>query len=43
MEAITTIPPSDAYPNGSVVDVLEEGYTYKSKVLLVARVVVASE
>jgi len=25
------------------VDVLEEGYTYKSKVLLVARVVVASE
>jgi len=26
-----------------VVDVLEEGYTYKSKVLLVARVVVASE
>jgi molecular chaperone GrpE (heat shock protein) len=43
MEAITTIPPSEAYPNGSVVDVLEEGYTYKSKVLLVARVVVASE
>ena len=43
MEAITTIPPSDAFPNGSVVDVLEEGYTYKSKVILVARVVVASE
>jgi molecular chaperone GrpE len=43
MEAITTIPPSEAFPNGSVVDVLEEGYTYKSKVILVARVVVASE
>ena len=43
MEAITTIPPSDAFPNGSVVDVLEEGYIYKSKVILVARVVVASE
>ena len=43
MEAITTIPPSDAYPNGTVVDVLEQGYMYKSKVILVARVVVASE
>ena len=43
MEAITTIPPSDAYPNGTVVDVLEQGYMYKSKVILVARVVVAPE
>ena len=43
MEAITTIPPSDAFPNGTVVDVLEQGYMYKSKVILVARVVVASE
>ena len=43
MEAITTIPPSDAFPSGAVVDVLEQGYTYKSKVILVARVVVASE
>ncbi len=43
MEAITTIPPSDAYPYGTVVDVLEQGYMYKSKVILVARVVVASE
>lgn len=42
MEAITTIPPNDNYPNGTVVDVLEQGYMYKSKVLLVARVVVAS-
>ena len=43
MEAITTIPPSEAFPNGTVVDVLEQGYMYKSKVILVARVVVASE
>ncbi len=42
MEAITTIPPSDDFPDGIVVDVLEQGYMYKSKVLLVARVVVAS-
>ncbi len=42
MEAITTIPPNDNFPNGTVVDVLEQGYMYKSKVLLVARVVVAS-
>jgi len=43
MEAITTIPPSEAFPNGTVVNVLEQGYMYKSKVILVARVVVASE
>lgn len=43
MEAIATIPPSDDFPSGTVVDVLEQGYTYKSKVLLVARVVVASD
>ena len=43
MEAITTIPPSEAFPNGTVVDVLEQGYMYKSKVILAARVVVASE
>jgi molecular chaperone GrpE (heat shock protein) len=43
MEAIATIPPSEDFPNGTVVDVLERGYTYKSKVILVARVVVASE
>jgi len=43
MEAIATIPPSDAHPNGTVVDVLEQGYMYKSKVILAARVVVASE
>jgi molecular chaperone GrpE len=43
MEAITTIPASEAYAAGTVVDVLEQGYMYKSKVILVARVVVASE
>ena len=43
MEAITTIPASDAYPSGNVVDVLESGYMYKQRVLLAARVVVASD
>ena len=41
MEAIATIPPSDDHPNGTVVDVLEQGYMYKYKVILAARVVVA--
>lgn len=43
MEAITMIPPSEHYAAGTVVDVLEEGYMYKTKVVTVARVVVASE
>ena len=43
MEAITTIPASEAFPSGRVVDVLESGYMYKQRVLLAARVVVASE
>jgi len=43
MEAITTIPASEAFPSGKVVDVLEQGYMYKAKVVVVARVVVASE
>jgi molecular chaperone GrpE (heat shock protein) len=43
MEAITTIPASDDFPSGVVVDVIEAGYTYKQKVLIAARVVVASE
>ncbi len=43
MEAIATIPPSEVHPTGTVVDVLEQGYLYKSKVILAARVVVASE
>lgn len=43
MEAITTIPTSEQFPSGSIVDVLEQGYMYKSKVILAARVVVASD
>lgn len=43
MEAITTIPASDAFPAGSVVDELEAGYMYKERVLQASRVVVASE
>lgn len=43
MEAITTIPSSDAFLPGHVVDVLEGGYMYKQRVLTAVRVVVASE
>jgi len=43
MEAITTIPASEQYPSGVVVDVLESGYMYKKKVLIASRVVVASD
>lgn len=43
MEAITTIPASDTFPAGKVVDVLEAGYMYKQRVLMAARVVVASD
>ena len=43
MDAITTIPSSEAFAAGHVVDVLEAGYMYKQRVLIAARVVVASE
>ena len=43
MDAITTIPASENFASGSVVDVLEAGYMYKQRVLIAARVVVASE
>ncbi len=43
MDAITTIPASDDFPVGSVVDVLEAGYMFKQRVLIAARVVVSSE
>ena len=43
MEAITTIPASADFPGGTVVDVIEAGYMYKQKVLIAARVVVASD
>lgn len=43
MEAITTIAPSDDFPANQVVDQLEAGYMYKDRVLIPARVVVASD
>ena len=36
MEAITTIPASDNFPTGTVVDVLEAGYMYKQRILIAA-------
>tara|TARA_B100001996_G_scaffold168620_1_gene128536 strand:+ start:171 stop:740 length:570 start_codon:yes stop_codon:yes gene_type:complete len=41
-EAITTVPPTDEYPSGKIVDVLEEGYLYKDKLLKASKVVVSS-
>jgi len=43
MEAITTIPPSDDFPANRVIEQLEAGYMYKDRVLIPARVVVASD
>lgn len=43
MEAITTLPPSEDFPANTVIDELEAGYMYKERVLIPARVVVASE
>jgi molecular chaperone GrpE len=43
MEAITTLPPSEDFPANSVIDELESGYLYKDRVLIPARVVVASD
>lgn len=43
MEAITTLPPSDEFPANQVIDELEAGYMYKERVLVPARVVVASD
>ena len=42
-EAITMLPPSDDFPTGTIIDVLEAGFMYKQRVLRAARVVVASE
>ena len=41
-EAISTIPESDDYPSGTIVEVLEEGYMYKERLLQPAKVVVSS-
>lgn len=43
MDAITAIPPSEDFPPNSVIDELEAGYLYKDRVLIPARVVVASD
>lgn len=43
MEAITTLPPSEDYPANIVIDEIESGYMYKDRVLIPARVVVASD
>ena len=43
MEAITALPPSEDYPANTVIDELEAGYMYKERVLIPARVVVASD
>ena len=43
MEAITTLPPSEEFPANLVIDELEAGYMYKDRVLIPARVVVASD
>ena len=43
MEATTTLPPSEDFPANTVIDELEAGYMYKERVLIPARVVVASE
>jgi len=41
-EAITTVPPTEEFPSGKIVDVLEEGYMYKDKLLKPSKVVVSS-
>ena len=43
MEAITALPPSEEYPANTVIDELEAGYMYKDRVIIPARVVVASD
>ena len=41
-EAISTIPESEEYPSGTIVEVLEDGYMYKDRLLQPAKVVVSS-
>lgn len=43
MDAVMTIPATEQHPAGTVVDLLEAGFLYKEKVMVAARVVVASE
>ena len=41
-EAITTVPPTEECPTGKIVDVIEEGYMYKERLLKASKVVVSS-
>ena len=41
-EAITTVPPNEEFPSGKIVQVIEEGYMYKDKLLKASKVVVSS-
>lgn len=41
-EAITTIPADEQNPSGKIIDVIEEGYMFKEKLLRAAKVVVTS-
>ena len=41
-EAITTVPPSEEFPSGKIVEDLEEGYMYKDRLLKASKVVVSS-
>jgi|TARA_B100001540_G_scaffold316864_1_gene347893 molecular chaperone GrpE len=41
-EAITTVPPTEEFPSGKIVEVLEEGYMYKDRLLKASKVVVSS-
>ena len=43
MDAVMTIPATEQHPAGMVVDLLEAGFLYKEKVMVAARVVVASD
>tara|TARA_Y100000588_G_C14216098_1_gene908910 strand:+ start:945 stop:1502 length:558 start_codon:yes stop_codon:yes gene_type:complete len=41
-EAITTVPPTEEFPSGKIVEVIEEGYMYKDRLLKASKVVVSS-
>ena len=41
-EALTTIPATDDYPAGTIIDVIEPGYMFKERLLRAAKVVVSS-
>jgi molecular chaperone GrpE (heat shock protein) len=41
-EALTTIPATNEYPAGTIIDVIEPGYMFKERLLRAAKVVVSS-